>query len=133
LSSLHYQVNTSNSIFNNNLIYIFILGEIIKPGDIKCILNEGMPVYRNPLEKGRLVIQFDVKFPSKNELRPESFAQLETLLPPRTPTSLPMDAEECVLVEFDPRQSQRSNRQEMYDDDDPRARGGPTQVNCASQ
>jgi hypothetical protein len=43
-----------------------------------------------------------------------------------------MDAEECVLVEFDPRQSQRSQRQEMYDDDDPRAQGGPTQVNCAT-
>jgi hypothetical protein len=43
-----------------------------------------------------------------------------------------MDAEECVLVEYDPRQSQRSNRHEMYDDDDPRGHGGPTQVNCAT-
>jgi hypothetical protein len=111
----------------------WFLGEVIKPNDIKCILNEGMPVYRNPLEKGRLVLHFDVKFPDKNELRPESFAQLETLLPARTPVHLPMNAEECVLVEFDPRQSQRSQRQDMYDEDDPRAQGGPTQVNCASQ
>jgi DnaJ family protein A protein 1 len=112
-------------------VYHF-LGEVIKPGDIKCILNEGMPVYRNPLEKGRLVLRFDVKFPDKNELRPENIEKIESLLPPRSHVSIPMDAEECVLVEFDPRQSQRSQRQEMYDDDDPRAQGGPTQVNCAT-
>lgn len=89
-------------------------------------------MYRNPMEKGRLVIHFDVKFPEKNELRAEKLAQLETLLPPRTPVAIPMEAEECLLIEFDPRQSQRSHRQEMYDDDDPRSQGGPTQVNCAS-
>lgn len=89
-------------------------------------------MYRNPMEKGRLVLHFDVKFPEKNEIRPENVARLETLLPPRTSVKIPMDAEECVLTEFDPRQSQRSHRHEMYDDDDPRAQGGPTQVNCAT-
>jgi DnaJ family protein A protein 1 len=111
---------------------LFSLGEIIKPGDVKCILNEGMPVYRNPLEKGRLVLHFDVKFPEKDELRSDAVTQLEKLLPPRPEISLPMDAEECVLVEFDPRQSQRSQRHDMYDEDDPRAHGGPQQVNCAT-
>ncbi len=115
-----------------NKTFIFCLGEVIKPGDIKCILNEGMPVYKNPLEKGRLVLHFDVKFPEKSELRTENISKLETLLPPRPEVSIPMDAEECVLVEYDPRQSQRSNRHEMYDDDDPRGHGGPTQVNCAT-
>jgi DnaJ family protein A protein 1 len=117
---------------NRQLVITALPGEVIKPGDIKCILNEGMPVYRNPLEKGRLVLHFDVKFPDKNELRPENLTKLEKVLPPRTPVQLPMNAEECVLVEFDPRQSQRSHRHEMYDDDDPRAQGGPTQVNCAT-
>lgn len=117
---------------NRQLVLTSLPGEVIKPGDLKCILNEGMPVYRNPLEKGRLVIQFEVKFPARNEIRPENIARLEHLLPPRTPVKIPMDAEECVLVEFDPRQSQRSHRQEMYDEDDPRAHGGPTQVNCAT-
>lgn len=107
-------------------------GEFIKPGDIKCILNEGMPVYRNPMEKGRLVLHFDVKFPEKSEIRTENLAKLETLLPARADTSIPMEAEECVLVEYDPRQSHHGHRQEMYDDDDPRAQGGPTQVNCAT-
>jgi hypothetical protein len=92
-----------------------------------------MPVYRNPLEKGRLVLHFDVKFPDKNELRPESLTKLETVLPARTPVQVPMNAEECVLVDFDPRHSQRSQRHEMFDEDDPRMQGGgPQQVNCAT-
>ena len=111
---------------------LFCLGEFVKPGDIKCILNEGMPVYRNPLEKGRLVLHFDVKFPNKNEIHPENITTLERLLPKRAKIDIPMDAEECVLVEYDPRQSRRSQRHEMYDDDDPRAHSGPTQVNCAT-
>jgi DnaJ family protein A protein 1 len=117
---------------NRQLVLTSLPGEVIKPGDIKCILNEGMPVYRNPLEKGRLVLHFDVKFPDKNELRSESLTKLEKLLPARAPVHIPMNAEECVLVEYDPRHSQRSHRHEMYDDDDPRAQGGPTQVNCAT-
>ena len=29
------------------------------------VLNEGMPVYRNPFEKGNLIITFDITFPEK--------------------------------------------------------------------
>ena len=105
---------------------------MIKPGDIKCLLNEGMPVYRNPMEKGRLVLHFDVKFPEKNEIHADQIKKLEKLLPARTQVTIPMDAEECPLVDYDPRQNQRSQRREMYDDDDPRAHGGGTHVNCAS-
>ena len=119
---------------NRQLVLNVLPGEIIKPGDIKCILNEGMPVYRNPMEKGRLILEFDVKFPEKNELRPENLSKLEKVLPPRTPVQIPMNAEECVLTEFDPRHSQRSHRHEMYDDDEEHhGHGGPTQVNCATQ
>lgn len=35
-------------------------GEVIKNGDIKCVENEGMPIYKDPCEKGELIIQFDV-------------------------------------------------------------------------
>ena len=30
------------------------------PGDIKVVLGEGMPFYKNPFEKGRLIIKFSV-------------------------------------------------------------------------
>lgn len=36
------------------------LGAIIKPGDVKCLPNEGMPVYRSPTQRGKLIIQFQV-------------------------------------------------------------------------
>lgn len=34
------------------------VGEVIKHGDLKCIYNEGMPVYKSPMDKGSLIIQF---------------------------------------------------------------------------
>uniref|UniRef100_A0A8C9JBT1 DnaJ heat shock protein family (Hsp40) member A4 n=1 Tax=Panthera tigris altaica TaxID=74533 RepID=A0A8C9JBT1_PANTA len=33
-------------------------GEVIKHGDLKCVHDEGMPIYKAPLEKGTLIIQF---------------------------------------------------------------------------
>ena len=63
------------------LIITSLPGQVVKHGDVKCVLNEGMPHYRNPFEKGRLIIQFNVVFPTK--LAPETIPQLESLLPPR--------------------------------------------------
>lgn len=31
---------------------------MIKHGDLKCVRDEGMPIYKAPLEKGILIIQF---------------------------------------------------------------------------
>ena len=41
-------------------------GEIIRPGDVKCIENEGMPQYKNQFSKGGLFVEFDVVFPTDN-------------------------------------------------------------------
>lgn len=38
------------------------IGEVIKHGDLKCIYNEGMPVYKSPMDKGSLIIQFLVSY-----------------------------------------------------------------------
>lgn len=35
-----------------------VAGEVVKHGDLRCVRNEGMPIYKAPLEKGMLVIQF---------------------------------------------------------------------------
>ena len=34
---------------------------MIKTGDLKMVRGEGMPQYRNPFEKGRLIIQVCIK------------------------------------------------------------------------
>lgn len=44
-----------------NLLLFPTTGELIRPGDTKCVLNEGMPMYRRPFEKGRLIIHFSVR------------------------------------------------------------------------
>lgn len=38
-------------------------GEVIQPGQWKCIDGEGMPVHGHPLIKGNLYVHFDISFP----------------------------------------------------------------------
>ncbi len=47
-------------------------GDVLAPGSIRSIPKEGMPIYKNPFEKGNLYIKFDVKFPENNELSEEA-------------------------------------------------------------
>lgn len=71
-------------------------GEVIKHEMTRCIMDEGMPLYKNPLEKGRLIIQFEVIFP---ETIPVSvIPALEQCLPPRPEVAIPIDAEQVTLV-----------------------------------
>jgi len=35
-------------------------------GSVRSVASEGMPIYRNPFEKGNLFIKFEVTFPPKN-------------------------------------------------------------------
>jgi len=64
---------------DRNLIIQTIPGECIKTGDLKCVYGEGMPTYRNPFEKGKLIIQFNVEFPQS--IDPAVVPKLEKLLP----------------------------------------------------
>lgn len=81
---------------DRDLMVTHLAGEVIKSNDIKCIMGEGMPQYKNPFEKGRLIIQFEVIFPT--HIAPELVPKLETCLPPRPRLDISMDAEECTLV-----------------------------------
>ena len=53
---------------------------MIKTGDLKQIQGEGMPMYRNPFEKGRMILQFNVVFPPN--LDPKVADALAKVLPP---------------------------------------------------
>lgn len=72
---------TIQTLDDRVLVLNSLAGEVYKNGDTKCVLNEGMPHYRNPFEKGRLIIHFAVVFPAK--LPVEVIPKLESLLPPR--------------------------------------------------
>lgn len=114
---------------DRDLVITAIPGEVTKHGDVKCILNEGMPQYKNPYEKGRLIIQFVVVFPSN--LPPENIPMLENCLPARPEIMIPDDAEECTLLPFDVEQEHRRRQQKnIYDEDGDM---GPGQrVQCAT-
>ena len=32
-------------------------------GALRCVVGEGMPMYRNPFEKGNLYVKFEITFP----------------------------------------------------------------------
>ncbi len=104
----------------------------MKHGDVKCILNEGMPHYKNPMDKGRLIIIFKVKFPDSGYLTADKVKKLEKLLPAREEPIIPDGSEECMLEDFDAQMDSESNRrrQEAYDDDE--EGGGGQRVQCAT-
>lgn len=84
---LQFRVNYIYIVVNYVSQYLVLLtqklitGEVLKHGDVKCVLNEGMPQYKNPFEKGRMIIQFLVNFPDK--LPAQKISQLESCLPAR--------------------------------------------------
>ena len=57
---------------------------IIKPGTRKFIENEGMPQYKNPFKKGRLIIEFDVEYPKDGAFDENLRKQLFNLLDQQT-------------------------------------------------
>jgi DnaJ family protein A protein 2 len=102
-------------------------GQVIKPGDVKIVTGEGMPIYKNPFERGNLYITFTIKFP-ENHFAPEpTLRTLESILPPRPPFAMPEgeQVEEVDLVEFDPndRSSHSGHRGEAYASDDEEQHG----------
>lgn len=56
------------------------VGEITKPGTMKTVIGEGMPVYGSK-ERGNLHIQFEIKFP--DSLAPDQITTITKILPDR--------------------------------------------------
>nr|XP_020475055.1 dnaJ homolog subfamily A member 4-like [Monopterus albus]XP_020475057.1 dnaJ homolog subfamily A member 4-like [Monopterus albus] len=122
---------TVQTLDNRTLIISTQPGEVINHSDIKCVQNEGMPLYREPYEKGQLIIQFQVEFPEKGWLPEHLLFQLERLLPPREDVMITDDMEEVELCEVDVQSQQKSYRGEAYQEDEEQGpRGG---VQCHTQ
>ncbi|KAM8960338.1 dnaJ homolog subfamily A member 4-like isoform 2-T2 [Pelodytes ibericus] len=98
-------------------------GDVIKHGHVKCVQNEGMPLQRDPFEKGLLIIQFVVNFPNNHWLPINKLPLLETLLPPRQEIMVTDDMDIVELTEFDIREQSRHYSGEAYHEDE-RPRGG---------
>ena len=106
------------------------------------IQGEGMPTHGDPFNKGYLIVRFTVKFPEGGWIPIDKLKQLEKYLPPRQEVIIPDDAEECELVERDPRRHSSSSGGhhrfsgrfgEAYNSDDEDDMPGGQRVQCASQ
>jgi DnaJ family protein A protein 2 len=58
-------------------------GDVVKPGEVRAIPDEGMPKLKDPINRGTLYIQFNVLFPEPQSLDAQKLQALERLLPPR--------------------------------------------------
>lgn len=105
---------------NRTIVITSHPGQIVKHGDVKCVLNEGMPFYRRPYEKGRLIVEFQVNFPSSGFIPTDKLPVLESLLPARKAVEETEDMEQAELMDFDPSQQKRPmyNGEAYHDDDD---------------
>lgn len=121
---------TITTLDNRTLIVSSSPGQVIKPNDIKCIENEGMPLHRAPYEKGQLFVNFEIEFPEKDWLPEHLMYQLERLLPLREDMMLTDDMEEVDLSDVDVQAQQRKHQGEAYDEDEDSPRTG---VQCQTQ
>jgi len=110
-------------------------GELIRPGDVKTIDDEGMPMHKNPFVKGKLYVSFEVQFPKDGQINAEAAAMLVKALP-AGPTIAPCaDAEEVTMRNADLSSMGQNahGRGGAYDDDDEEDGRGGQRVQCAQQ
>ncbi|XP_045135729.1 dnaJ homolog subfamily A member 2-like [Portunus trituberculatus] len=109
-------------------------GSVLVPGCVRGIVGEGMPIYKNPFEKGDLYIRIEVDFP-ENYFAPEGkLKELESLLGGRPPAEeIPADSEEVNMSEYDGNGGPGSHRGQCYDEDDEHPHMGGQHVQCAHQ
>lgn len=119
-------------------------GDVITPGEIRQIVNEGMPIHKKPYEKGNLYITFNIEFPKAGFLKEPQVKDLEKLLPARRQITKPTgeDFEDVKLDKVNnnrsgghPNSGPRSRQQQtqMESDDDDEDNHGGQRVQCAQQ
>jgi len=110
-------------------------GDILKPGDVKEIVGEGMPNYRRPFDKGLLIIKFNIEFPE--HISTTQAQMLGNIF--EKPEDLDLDhvedknlIQEVTVAKYgnNKKKSQfKGNRQEAYQDDDEQA----GRIDCTHQ
>jgi len=110
---------------NRTIVVVSHPGEVIRPKELKSVPDEGMPIYGNPVEKGRLVINFQINFPTEGWADQKELSLIEKYLPPREKHVIADVSEEVQLsgVEDVP-PSMNNDGRGCYDEDDPRAQQG---------
>ena len=114
-------------------------GEIIRPGQVKCIEGEGMPVHGQPRIKGNLYVQFEIDYPDR--ISPQRQAALRSILERGTAPKRDVVGDSVVVrdvgnLEEELEARERFGRQNgaAYDSDDSdEMHGSRHRVQCAQQ
>jgi len=108
-------------------------GQVLKPGMLKRVASEGMPMHGNPFVKGNLIVAFDVQFPADGALGEAQCKMLREALPAVPPTAAQDDPEEYKLDNFSPEMLKadlEQNRSAYDSDDEEEGGGGGRGVQC---
>lgn len=130
-----------------DLVLVQPPGEFLAPGSIRAVEKEGMPIYKNPFEKGNLYIKLDVKFPANYSLNDDIIMKLEKLLPAKPKVDIPTgeNVDEVSMVEYESTRGSSKSKTRAGpsafhgmmgdDDDDDEGEGGPggQRVECNTQ
>lgn len=112
-------------------------GALIRPGDVKTVEDEGMPMHKNPFVKGKLYIKFEVQFPANGAISPESAGLLAKALPAAEKgEEHDAEAEEVTMHDADLQnmgKGQGGRGGGAYDEDDDDDMRGGQRVQCAQQ
>jgi len=114
-------------------------GDVVKPGDIRTIVGEGMPTHKRPFDKGNLYIKFNIEFPKPGFLKDvKQTQQLESILGHKRPPTTPSDnLEEVALTKYNEsehrNQQRNAHNHQMGEEDDEESQGGGQRVQCAQQ
>ncbi|KAF9989933.1 Type I HSP40 co-chaperone [Mortierella antarctica] len=123
------------SHLDDRVLLVEILpGEVIRPGELKALMGQGMPI-RKLHDFGNMYVQFEVEMPPPHWTDPVQIQDLRMLLPP--PRELPTIpkgylAEEVYLTEMDPRQRAKAEHGHLEGDEDDESRPEHG-VQCAQQ
>ena len=118
---------------NRKLLIKSEKNKIIKPGEIMCIENEGMPMEDNPYVKGHLFIMFDIVFPLPKHLSDKHKSIIKKILPVnKFKIQDNPNNELCILKEVDKNSFKKNyNNKKIYESDDDNYHDG--NVQCAQQ
>lgn len=84
---------------DRNIVVSTKLGQVIKHGSTKMIEGEGFPTHRDPFNKGRLIIVFNVDFP--DSLTEQNAKKIQAALPKVQKPTIPNQSEDVKLLDFD--------------------------------
>lgn len=117
---------------------------IYTPGMHKVIKDEGMPLIKNPTQRGNLYVEFDIDFPKPSQLDKKTRETLLKLLPQgssdtdmKDNSTASTDAEEVQLVdvniEEEKKKFEQQQHREAHEEDDERGHGHGGPGGCRAQ